>query len=102
MSKTDDDFNLWAAGYFSWVEKNEQMPKDHSDLMRMVRDAFDAGRAGVEKELEEAVDALRRAGHATSCEYEVQRRSHEKGTRFHYPDAADCSCGRAFLNKVRS
>ena len=40
-----DQFVLWQAGYFSWVEEAEWLPKDVDDLMRMVRDAFEAGRS---------------------------------------------------------
>lgn len=37
------DFKKWVAGYFSWVEQNERMPKDFDDLERMVEDAYNAG-----------------------------------------------------------
>lgn len=38
-------FDRWAAGYFSWTEKAEWMPKDVEELFHLMRDAFEAGRS---------------------------------------------------------
>lgn len=38
------DFDTWAAGFFSWVEDPaDRMPRDEGELMRMLREAYEAG-----------------------------------------------------------
>lgn len=38
-----DEFKKWAAGYFSWADQEDRMPKTFRDLEIMVEDAYNAG-----------------------------------------------------------
>jgi len=43
----DGHWCLWAAGFFSWVEDPaDRMPRDEGELMRMLREAYEAGARG--------------------------------------------------------